>query len=277
MFIDRFNEIHLSTPRRHQKPGFTLIELLVVIAIIALLLSILMPSLQMAKEAAKRTVCGSGLRQIGMGLALHGQDNDEYCFPDYLNNGKPWDAALAPYLSTREKDAAKKYFECPSDKQPREFDTANNKFNEDGVYLPRSYAINAGLSNRQNFEATRPELAGNSSNKPAKYYQIRGTGQVIHVMEFHLGSDDQLCTGVGGFASNGNVQGSAAYQEWLKPSVAGVTRGGELDERGHMHKKGGNWLFVDSHVDWHRINPEATNYSDQLYQGLYFTKNWKYD
>lgn len=49
--------------------GFTLIELLVVIAIIAMLLAILMPSLSAVKERAKRVVCASNQRQIGIVLA----------------------------------------------------------------------------------------------------------------------------------------------------------------------------------------------------------------
>lgn len=266
---------------RHQKSGFTLIELLVVIAIIALLLSILMPSLQKAKDVSRRTVCASNLRQIGIGLLLYGQDNKEFCFPDYRNSpvGMPWDATLAPYFSTRTHDASKEFFVCPSDKHPRKYNPLYMKFSESDDVLPRSYTINAGLSNRTDFSTNYPELVGDSSDKPAKYYQIRGTGQVIHVMEFHLGYDDFPCNlrSPSDFGSSGNVQGGTAFQEWLKPSVAGVTLNGVIDERGNMHKKGGNWLFVDSHVDWHRIDPSATDYSDQLYQGLNFTKNWKYD
>lgn len=56
--------------------GFTLVELLVVISIIALLLSILMPSLQKARQQAKALVCSNNIKQLAMGWRFYEADND---------------------------------------------------------------------------------------------------------------------------------------------------------------------------------------------------------
>ncbi len=61
-----------------RRKGFTLIELLVVIAIIALLLSILMPALSMVKEAGRRVVCGSNLKQWGQVSFAFATDHNGY-------------------------------------------------------------------------------------------------------------------------------------------------------------------------------------------------------
>ncbi len=76
--------------------GFTLIELLVVIAIIALLVSILMPSLQKAKELARDAVCRSNQHHISQGIYLYAQDWDEV-LPYYRNNNKSKDGYIQWY------------------------------------------------------------------------------------------------------------------------------------------------------------------------------------
>src|SRR4051794_38508351 len=55
----------------HRRKAFTLVELLVVIGIIALLISILLPSLQRARAASESTVCASNLQQMGVGIQLY--------------------------------------------------------------------------------------------------------------------------------------------------------------------------------------------------------------
>jgi len=65
--------------------GFTLVELLVVIGIIALLISILLPALSKAREAAKTTQCASNLRQIALGIISYANDNHGKLPPSKVN------------------------------------------------------------------------------------------------------------------------------------------------------------------------------------------------
>ena len=64
---------------------FTLIELLVAIGVVAMLVSMLMPSLHKAREAGRGSVCFSNLRQLGMGVMLYADDFDNWLTPPRFN------------------------------------------------------------------------------------------------------------------------------------------------------------------------------------------------
>jgi prepilin-type N-terminal cleavage/methylation domain-containing protein/prepilin-type processing-associated H-X9-DG protein len=81
-----------------RRRGFTLIELLVVIAIISLLVGLLMPAVQKAREAASKISCANNLRQLGLALASY-HNNFEQFPPSRLNDYQAtWLVLLLPYI-----------------------------------------------------------------------------------------------------------------------------------------------------------------------------------
>jgi prepilin-type N-terminal cleavage/methylation domain-containing protein/prepilin-type processing-associated H-X9-DG protein len=133
------------TPPASRRRGFTLVELLVVIGIIALLISILLPSLNRARENAKQVQCLSNLRQLGIAFVMYSQNNKGY-YPKSAAVGTPtsddfiyWqtgrdfnESAIAPHLA---KPLSKGYFICPSD------DVNNRRYTASGGFR-YSYSMN---------------------------------------------------------------------------------------------------------------------------------------
>ncbi len=95
-----------SLKRTEGSRAFTLIELLVVIAIIAVLVALLLPAVQQAREAARRTTCKNNMKQIS--LALHNYESTHSVFPigvlgttgsvAVANVLTTWEAMILPFL-----------------------------------------------------------------------------------------------------------------------------------------------------------------------------------
>jgi prepilin-type N-terminal cleavage/methylation domain-containing protein/prepilin-type processing-associated H-X9-DG protein len=116
---------------RSLQSGFTLVELLVVISIIALLVSILLPSLNRAREAAKTVVCKAHMRQVGLASLMYSTDNNGWICPavgPYVPRtpvvDRYWYAKFIGY-ALDDMAGEGKLFSCPSDKESREVVSGN--------------------------------------------------------------------------------------------------------------------------------------------------------
>ena len=81
-----------------QRIGFTLVELLVVIAIIGILVALLLPAVQSAREAARRTQCRNNLKQIALAVNNYEGANGKLPPGAFLREGSGWGAFLLPFI-----------------------------------------------------------------------------------------------------------------------------------------------------------------------------------
>ncbi len=89
--------------------GFTLIEVLIVIFIMIILAGILLPALSRARESSRKTQCASNLKQIGLGLTMYSNENNEMFPTGGASAMEDLNTLYPAYVSER------KVFKCPSD------------------------------------------------------------------------------------------------------------------------------------------------------------------
>jgi prepilin-type N-terminal cleavage/methylation domain-containing protein/prepilin-type processing-associated H-X9-DG protein len=151
-----------------QNPAFTLIELLVVIAIIAILATLLFPSLSRAKEKSRRTVCSNNLRQINLGLRMYSDDSTDKAprTPGTTNspalNWTGYKALMKSYVGLSGASSAQdKLFACPADvffyDVGNSFDYVPRNFHKETISDFSSYAFNGGNAKTN---SNAPGIAG---------------------------------------------------------------------------------------------------------------------
>lgn len=170
-------------PRR----GFTLVELLIVVGIIAVLISLLLPSLHRAREGARQAVCMSNLRQLGVGMYSYASENEHY-FPfrgdvweilseDWIHwqsTRRLRESALAPHVGGLKAGSAD-VLRCPSD---------------DTQQRPRVLALNEPYRFSYTMNGLLSSRPYRNTNRPFRVTQIARPAEMILLAEEDARSAD---------------------------------------------------------------------------------------
>jgi prepilin-type N-terminal cleavage/methylation domain-containing protein/prepilin-type processing-associated H-X9-DG protein len=248
--------------------AFTLIELLVTISIIAILSALLLPTVSLARETARSTICMSQLRQVGMAFGAHQSDHKGLLPPPFLmdpagtviNYPDPpasttywtcWYAALVPYFMDG-TGKAERVFLCPASSRP----SASNI-----EAMGYSYGYNASHAFYGDF------LCENwTSMAPARLQ--RGWSPSAFP-----GSKSRLAL----IAERWSLNPSATFNDYnwgtsppwdvANPPMQGSTgTGGNTFSLRLSHRRKSNYLFLDFHVEglspWQEIAAGTSDSND---------------
>lgn len=238
-----------TPPYRRVSGGFSLVELLVVIAVVGILIALLLPAVQSARESARRVRCGNNLRQIGVAMHLH--DDAHNALPpgkmksdngELLNSGF---VASLPYLEqsnlhnqydfkTGPFDAPNRdllavrvsIFTCPAMQLGRDVPRADC----DEFAAPSSYALSTGS------ESTRDIHNGAIVGYGPEYLKVSlasisqadGTSNTFMVGELDYGLTNWIDFCVEGISKGGTTQWAIAYPGHAWASTLGVFNSSEL-------------------------------------------------
>ena len=250
-----------------RKKAFTLIELLVVIAIIVLLLTIMMPGLQRAKEKTREVICGSEAKQQGLALTMYAQQNDEVMPMMTWGGGEwLWDVSYFTTDVIIDSGATKAIFRCPSNR----VDTSVTRY----------------WRYSENFSGTVTDATPEPSSTLERQQHWRVVG-FSYMMETAGGRGDIWAPSEPGapkvpstqkeFISKATQPGRLelvtdtvieyqTYDKWIIPDLdsdwaMGTNHMGEIGEP--IEPSGGNIGFLDGHVSWRHFKDMYQRYRVQ--------------
>lgn len=210
----------------NRREGFTLIELLVVVAVIALIITILLPSLRAARHQARATMCMSNCKEIGLATQMYAmQFNDK--FPPSAHGGGADPKEWWLHVLTRYSKAPL-LFRCPEDQSDRFLDWSKALPGDSELdqYRWASYAVNYLMVRHldENNESVRP-------------YSDHLSG--VHRQQYTVLVAES--------------QDSLKGVDHIHPERFDWTGGPEGQVAAKRHTGKANYLFVDAHVERLRI------------------------
>jgi prepilin-type N-terminal cleavage/methylation domain-containing protein/prepilin-type processing-associated H-X9-DG protein len=244
-----------------RRNAFTLVELLIVVGIIALLIAILMPTLNRAREQARRVQCASNLRQVAMATIMYANQNRGVLpgvgrWPQqrhdwvYWGRAAPYDAlddsGIAPYLG---RPVTVNVLRCPSDDwEAREAGFKNMSGKPPAPYL---------------FSYTLSRFMGNWGKERQRITQVRSSSQKIffveedvRTMEDGMWLDEPVVVVTGRWADELNPwlpywePISARHELPRDADLIPANPFGSLAPARLFMSRRGNVAFVDGHVDY---------------------------
>jgi len=234
--------------------GFTLIELLVVIAIIAILAAMLLPALAKAKAKALQTNCLSNFKQIGLGVRMYCDDNQEWLPPgpgntvvgfdqtqspayDTSNNSKKWlpyyivsyMAALAPSTTVQ----VAKVFICPGYNSQMPANSGSHAYDpaSDNYLKAYSYSSLRNLTNSEYTISFFPFGKQSTSERSHKISEIPNASAVWTLADFDWAA-------VSNPSGLGSLNGAPKADSCAVKPVHGASR---------------DFLYFDGHVGTRRV------------------------
>lgn len=224
---------------RRIKNAFTLMELLIVISVIGLLMGILLPALNRARQQARKMICRSNMRQMGIVLRVYLIDNEYRLPPSSCREKNPHEYWLY-ILNNYVKESL--LFRCPADKAKNFLDWQNLPEDDWGKYRWSSYASNGFFDN--------PVYSSYQT-----ITRIRRPDQCIFVCELQSGT------------SNNGVDHVHADM-WESPTAL------QAQVAWNQHRDTSNYLFVDGHADsypwdktWYYPDPAINLWNPQTAPG----------
>jgi prepilin-type N-terminal cleavage/methylation domain-containing protein/prepilin-type processing-associated H-X9-DG protein len=224
---------------RQQMEAFTLIEVLVVVAIMALLLSILLPSLKNARNLAKATVCGTQMNELFKATLMYSHSYDDrlpyFGWYDSTVTGREWWATQLAKIINNQYDL----YRCPSDDRPAQMDVVKKRGRLYMSSTTEAGSFKLDVSYRSACDTLESYKGGYRSRKITSWKRPYSAICMVEA-NINTGTDNRECfrfkDDLKVIANPAEIQAHPYLKSWLR----------------HLGKS--NLMFIDGHVS--RLTPK---------------------